>query len=253
MKPRTRKVVSLHQPMPPHQAGPSPSPAQPKFPAPTKASQISFPEKQPWLSSIYMAKFLYKFRCFDLYRYKLPLGSSCHLLWLADFHKIEILRTQPRSCPKNEARQKPVCLPRWLQYCNNTVDRRNPAPVDPVNKPSIYHGFIRSRWLFGISSIRCHEVPPSLRSQHVAAFQGVPTWFGLKGCKCHCIEKEENGWSKEVCLCEIAEGLLCMECCDCQQALTLAFRLCHQTSRNVHAFRHPPLLNIKFLLSKPHT
>jgi len=47
-----------------------------------------------------MAKFLYKFRCFDLYGYKLPLGSSCHLLWLVDFHKIEILKTQPRSCPK---------------------------------------------------------------------------------------------------------------------------------------------------------
>ena len=34
----------LYQPIPPHQAGPSPGPAQPKFPTPTKANQISFPE-----------------------------------------------------------------------------------------------------------------------------------------------------------------------------------------------------------------
>ena len=35
----------------------------------------------------------------------------------------------------------------------NTVDGRNPAPVDTVNIPSFTRVFMHPRWLFGFSSI----------------------------------------------------------------------------------------------------
>ena len=52
-----------------------------------------------------------------------------------------------------------VSKPNEVEDSFDTVDGRNPAPVDMGKSTIVYREILHARWLFGISSINCIILP----------------------------------------------------------------------------------------------